>query len=71
MAAGRRALLLFRDVRDKGFGGQHQRRNRAGIGQRGAHDLGRIDDAGLDQVFLLAGQRVVAEVVVLRILDLA
>ena len=40
MAAGRRTLLFFRDVCDEGFGGQHQRSNRAGICQCGAHDLG-------------------------------
>jgi hypothetical protein len=32
-----------------GFGGQHQRRDRAGIGESGAHYLGRIEHAGLDQ----------------------
>src|SRR5207253_9924668 len=72
MAAGKgSALLLFRNVGDEGFGSQHQRRNRAGIGQGCAHDLGWIEHAGLYQVFVLAGQRVVAEVIVLRVVDLA
>jgi hypothetical protein len=39
MAAGMGARLLFRDVYDEGFGGQHQRRNRVGIGQCNADDL--------------------------------
>src|SRR5579871_1990552 len=55
-------LLLFRNLRYQGFGGQHQRGDRAGVLQRGARYLGRVDDAGLDQVFELAGLRVVAEV---------
>ena len=71
MAACRDALALFSNVSDEGFGGQHQSRNGAGVGERSAHDLGRIEHAGLDQVFVLAGQRVVAEVIVLRVVDLA
>ena len=71
MAAGRDALALFTNVGHESFGSQHQRRNRAGIGQGCAHDLGRIEHTGLYQVFLLAGQRVVAEVILLRIVDLS
>ena len=70
-AACRSILLLFRDLRYQGFGGQHQRRDRAGVGQCRAHHLRRIEHARLDQVFVLAGQCVVAEVVVLRVVDLA
>ena len=70
-AAGRSALLFFRNVGDEGFGGQHQRRDRAGVLQSGAHHLGRVEHACLDQVFVLAGQGVIAEVVVLRVVDLA
>jgi hypothetical protein len=70
-AAGRSALLFFRNVGDEGFGGQHQRRDRAGVLQCGAHQLGRVEHACLDQVFVLAGQGVIAEVVVLRVVNLA
>ncbi len=70
-AAGWSSLFLFRDLRHQRFGGQHQGRDRAGVLQCGAHDLGRIEHARLDQVFVLAGQGVVAEVVVLRVVDLA
>src|SRR6185437_11739122 len=56
---------------DQGFGGQHQGRDRSGILQRGAHDLCGIEHAGLDQIFVLAGQGVVAEVVVLGVVDFA
>src|SRR5713101_9483090 len=72
VAAGHRsALLLFRDIRHERFGSQHQRRDRAGILQGNAHDLGRVEHARLDQVFVVAGQGVVAKVVVLRIVDLS
>src|SRR5882762_1800970 len=64
-------LLLFRDLRYQGFGRQHQRCDRAGVGQCRAHHLRRIEHARLDQVFVNAGQRVVPEVVVLRVVDLA
>src|SRR5439155_9637405 len=49
----------------------HQRRDRAGILQGNAHDLGRVEHARLDEVFVIAGQGVVAEVVVLRLVDLS
>src|ERR1700736_1221312 len=70
-AAGWSSLFLFRDLRYQGFGGQHQRRDRAGILQCGAHHFGRIEHARLDQIFIIAGQGVVAEVVVLGIVHLA
>ena len=66
-----RCFLLFRQLGDQGFGGQHQGRNRSGILQRGAHDLGRIEHARLDQIFVLTGQSVVAEVIVLGVVDAA
>src|SRR5271157_1074114 len=71
MAAGRDALALFSNVSDEGFGGQHQSRDGAGVGESRAHDLRRIEHARLDQVFVVAGQRVVAEVVVLRVVNLS
>src|SRR6266853_3049130 len=69
-AGGGSALRLFLNLRHKRFGGQHQRRDRAGVLQSGAHYLGRVEYARLDQVFVVGGQGVVAEVVVLRIVDL-
>ena len=45
--AGRLLLLLLHDER---VGGEHHRRDRGGVAQRGAGDLDRVDDAGLDEV---------------------
>src|SRR5579862_44428 len=70
-AGSESALLLLHNVRDGGFGSQHQRRDGTSICKGSAHDLGRIEHAGLDQVFVLSGQRVVTEVVVFRIVHLA
>src|ERR1700674_4432158 len=64
-------LLLFWDLRYQRFGRQHQRCDRTRVGQCRAHHLRRIEHARLDQVFVLAGQCVVPEVVVLRVVDLA
>src|SRR4026209_2374902 len=57
-AAGR---LLLRPLGDQRLGRQHQRRDRSRVLKRRAHDLGRVDDAGLDQVLVLLGRRVEAE----------
>src|ERR1700736_311891 len=70
-AASWSSLLLFRDLRHQRFGGQHQGRDRTGVLQCRAHHFGRIDHARLDQIFVLAGQGVVAEVVVLGIVHFA
>src|SRR5579883_309824 len=70
-AAHRSCFLLLRDFRDQRFGGQHQGRNRTGILQRGAHDLGGIEHAGLDQVFVLVAEGIVAEVRFFRFEHLA
>src|SRR4029079_4397570 len=51
--------LLIR-ARDEGVGGEHHRRDRRRVAQRAAGDLDRVDDAGLDQVLVLAGGRVQA-----------
>jgi hypothetical protein len=40
------ALVVGGHVGDRSFGGDQQRCNRSGVLQRGADDLGRIDDAG-------------------------
>jgi hypothetical protein len=52
-AACRRCLGLRNLDGDQGFGGQQQACDRGCVLQRRAGDLGRIDDAGLDQVFEL------------------
>src|SRR5579871_110302 len=71
MSAGHWSFLLFRNLRHQGFRGQHQGCDRAGVGQCGAHHLRGIEHARLDQVFVFVGQCVVAEVDVLRVVDLA
>jgi hypothetical protein len=46
---------LLRLVGDDGLGGEEQRRDRRRVLQRRAGHLGGVDDAGLDQVDVLAG----------------
>src|ERR1700683_2013975 len=65
LAAGHGSGLLLGDLADHGFGGQHQSADRSRVLQGRAGDFGRIDDAGLHQVLVLRGSRVVAEVGVL------
>ncbi|MBK4748546.1 Uncharacterised protein [Acinetobacter baumannii] len=61
-AAGRhRRLVLLRGLGHHRFGGDHQARDRRGVLQRGAGDLGRVQDAELDHVAELAVGGVVAE----------
>ena len=64
MAATAAALLLvvLGCVGDQGVGGQEQRAHAGGVLKRVAGDLGRVDDAGLDQVGVLVLEGVVAEV---------
>ena len=57
----RRRPLLIRLLRHHALGGQKQARHRGRVLQRAAHDLGRVDDAGLHQVLELLGGRVEAE----------
>ena len=62
VAAGHgRFLLLFGNLRHQRFGGEQQRGDRRRVLQRRADDLGRVDDAGRDQVFDLVVLRVVAD----------
>src|SRR5580698_3971900 len=61
------SFLLFRNLGHQGFGGQHQAGDRPGILQGSAHNLRGIEHAGLNQVFVLVGERVVAEVGFLRV----
>ena len=56
-----RALLL-RLLRHHRLGGDQQAGDRCRVLQRGAHDLGWIDDAGLDEILELAALRVEAPV---------
>src|SRR6478736_5191624 len=53
--------LLHRQVRDERFGRQDHRGDGGGVLERRAGDLGGIDDAGLEQVAVLAPECVVAE----------
>ena len=53
---------------DHRFGGQEQAGDGRGVLERAAGHLGGIDDAGLDEVFVLAGGDVVA-FVALALLD--
>src|SRR6185437_3239915 len=59
----RRALLLWLLGHHR-LGGHEQAGNRSSVLQRGADNLGRIDDAGGDQILELAGLGVEAKIVV-------
>src|SRR3954451_15270490 len=58
-AAGRYAV--FRALGDQGLGHQHEARHRRSVLERDTHDLGRVDDAGLDQILVLQGRGVEPE----------
>jgi hypothetical protein len=60
VAAGHGRRVLLRLVGDDGLGGEEQRGDRRGVLQRGARDLRRVDDAGRDEVDVLAGRGVQA-----------
>src|SRR5690349_14464937 len=71
-AAGhRRSLFLLFLLHHDALGREEQARDGRGVLQRGAGDLGRVDDAGRDQILELPRLGVEAEVLVLRLLDLA
>src|SRR5262249_15400027 len=59
-------LLLFRKFGDQSLGGKHEASDGAGVLQCGASDLGRIDDASLDQIFELAGLSIESEILLFR-----
>ena len=44
------AVFLPGGLGDAGFGGDEQRAHRRGVTQRRAHDLGRVDDALIDDL---------------------
>src|ERR1700757_385803 len=68
---GRGGRLLLRRFRDHGLGRHQQAGHRRRILQRGAHDLGRIDDTVVDQVHVLLALRVEPEGLGLVLHDLA
>ena len=57
----RRGAVLLRRFDHRRFGGDHQAGDRGRVLQRGANHLGRVDDAGRDQVAVLFGLGVEAE----------
>src|SRR5690606_4958853 len=57
-------LFLFLLLDDQGLGREEQGGDGGGVLQGGAGDLDRVDDAGLDQVRVLAGGGVVAAALV-------
>src|SRR6266704_3587586 len=70
-AAGHRghlAVLLL--LHHHALGGEQQSRDGRGVLQRRARDFGRVDDAGRDQILVLVGLSVVAEVELGRFLHL-
>src|SRR5262249_51875485 len=58
-AAGHRGSLLLRGFHDDGFGGNDEASNGGRILQGDAHDLGRVDDAKLHQIAVLAALGVI------------
>src|ERR1700761_3488077 len=48
-----RSFLVFRNIGDQSFGGQHERSDGSRVLQGGTGYLGWIDDAGFHQVFEL------------------
>src|SRR5690349_5783891 len=68
---GRSGPLLFRLLGDHRLGRDQKTGDGAGILQRRAHHLGRIDHALLDEVAVLAGRSVEAEGIIVLVDDLA
>src|SRR3569833_172106 len=66
--AGSRLVFLLLD--DERFRREEEAGDRRRVLQRRAGHLGRVDDAGLDQVLVRVGERVVTERVILRRTDL-
>src|SRR3954468_11159206 len=67
-AAGRRLVFLLLD--DERFRREEKSGDRRGVLQRRAGHLGRVDDAGLDQILVRVSEGVVTERVILRRTDL-
>src|SRR5438128_847102 len=64
------ALRFLYGRADHRLGGEHQRRYRGRILQSRASHLGRVDHAGLHQVFILVGRSVVTVVGIFAAADL-
>src|SRR6201999_1140635 len=56
---------------DHGFGGDQESRDRSRVLDRRTNDLGRVDDALLDEVGIFAGLRVEPVIVLVLLKDLA
>src|SRR6476660_7318813 len=65
------ALVFLRYFGHHGFGGDQESRNRGGILNRHANDLGRVDNTCRDQVDIFTGLRVEAVVVLILLEDFA
>src|SRR6516164_3868055 len=65
------SLLLLRSLRDHGLRRDHKTSDRRGVLQRDAHNLRRIDDAGVQHVDILLGLGVKAKGLRLVLEDLA
>src|SRR5438093_12195142 len=63
VAARGRWLFLLRLLDHRGLCGEHDGRDGGGVLQRGAGDLRRVDDPGLDHVDPLTGRRVEASAI--------
>src|SRR5678815_2556219 len=61
------AILLFLLLDDQCFGREQKSRDRRGVLKSSASHFRRIDYASLDQVLVLIGERVVAEVRLFRV----
>src|SRR4051812_35784669 len=61
-----RSRLVFLLLDDDGFRRQQETRDRRRVLQRRARDLRRVDDARGHEVLVGVGERVIAEVLVLR-----
>ena len=59
VVAASRRLVILRHVGDEALGREQQASHGGGVDDRGAGDLGRVDDASLDEVFVSAGRHVV------------
>jgi hypothetical protein len=60
-----RCAFFLRQLGDEHFGGQQETGNAGGVLQGRAGHLGRVDDAGLHQVFVFARLGVVADIALL------
>src|SRR5262249_41397249 len=69
--SGSAGRLVLRQLGHHRLGGDEQTGDRGRILQRRAHDLGRVDDAGLDEVDVFLALRVEAESLRLVLEDLA